>query len=324
MSGSGTGTAVTGTPGGVGWGMVTAPTIEPLTLAEFKSHLVLDSGTFADNIVNSPSIYSGLHVTTMLYSLIGTGVDVAGKQAIVYLECGPNGATGTVDVKIQEYNGATWADWTGGAFTQVTTSNDNATYEIAYTGTASQIRTIAKVLLASCEFGTSIVTNAAITSDDANLTDLIQEAREEVEKITRRALLTQTWDYVLDEFPCKNYIRLPLGNLQSVTSLTYKNSDGVIATMTKDTDYLVEPNGDQYGKIVLPYGVSWPSFTAYPSNPITIRFVCGWTTAALLPKTLKRAVKFIAEQLYYHADRDDVLRDAIKTLTDNHRLWGTF
>jgi len=304
--------------------LITAPVIEVLTLSELKSHLIVDSGTFADNITNSPSIYSGIHATTTLYGLIGTGVDVAGKQAVVYLECGPNGATGTVDVKIQEYNGATWADWVGGAFTQVTTANDNATYELAYTGTASQIRTIAKVLLASCEFGTSIVTNAAITSDDANLTDLIQDAREEVEKITRRALLTQTWDYVLEDFPSDNFIKLPLGNLQTVTSITYKDYAGTVTTMTAGTDYLVETNGDQYGRIVLPYGGSWPSLTLYPSNPITIRFVCGWTTAALLPKTLKRSVKFVAEQLYYHADRDDVLKSAVETLTANHRLYGSF
>jgi len=303
---------------------VTPPTIEPIDLATLKAHLLVDSGTFAENITNSPSIYSGLHATTTLYGLIGTGVDVAGKQAVVYLECGPNGATGTVDVKIQEYNGATWADWTGGAFTQVTTANDAATYEIAYTGTASQIRTIAKVLLASCEFGTSIVTNAAITSDDANLTDLIQDAREEVEKITSRKLLTQTWDYILDEFPCDNYIRLPYGNLQTVTSITYKDYAGTVTTMTSGTDYLVETNGDQYGKIVLPYGKSWPCVTLYPSNPITIRFTCGWLTSAAIPKAIKRAVKFAAEDAYYHGDRSEVLKPVIDNLLYNHRLWGSF
>lgn len=304
--------------------LVTPPTLEPITLAELKKHLVLDSETFAGNLSSSQSIAPGSHATTTLYSLVGTGVDVAGKQAIVYFESGTNGATGTVDVKIQEYNGSTWADWVGGSFTQVTTANDNATYEKAYTGTASQIRVVAQVLLAACEFGVSIVVNSAVTSEDDDLTDLITEAREEVEKITRRALLTQTWDYILDEFPCEDYIRIPYGNLQSVTSVIYKDSAGASTTMTLTTEYLVETNGDQYGRIVLPYGGSWPSFTAYPSNPITIRFVCGWTTAALVPKTLKRAVKFVAEQLYYHADRDEVLKGAVETLTANHRLWGSF
>lgn len=304
--------------------LVTSPTVEPITLAELKTHLVLDSETFAGNLGSTQSIAPGSHTTTVLYTLVGTGVDVAGKQAIVYFESGTNGATGTVDVKIQEYNGATWADWAGGAFTQVTESSDNTTYEKAYTGTASQIRVVAQVLLAACEFGVSVVVNSAITSEDDDLTDLITDAREEVEKVTNRRLLSQTWDYILDEFPDDDYIRIPYGNLQSVTSIIYKDSAGTSTTMTVTTDYLVETNGDQYGRIVLPYGGSWPSFTAYPSNPITIRFVCGWTTAALVPKTLKRAVKFVAEQLYYHADRDEVLSNAIETLTANHRLYGSF
>ena len=304
--------------------LITAPTIEPLTLAELKSHLKLDSETLAGNLTSYQSIAPGSHAVTVLYTLVGTGVDVAGKQAIVYFESGTNGATGTVDVKIQEYNGSTWTDWTGGSFTQVTTANDNATYEKAYTGTTSQIRVVAQVLLAACEFGVSVVVNSAVTTEDDDLTDLIIDGREYVERITRRGLLTQTWDYVLDDFPGEYFIKLPLGNLQSVTSLIYKDSDGTSTTIEQAVDYYVETNGDQHGRIVLPYGDTWPSFTPYPSNPITIRFVAGWTMAALIPKNLKRAVKFAAEDAYYHGDRSDILRPVIDNLIFNHRLWGNF
>jgi len=304
--------------------LITAPTIEPISLSELKGHLVLDSGTFSGNLESSQSIAPGSHAVTIGYALIGTGVSVAGKQAVVYFHSGTNGATGTVDIKIQEYNGSTWTDWTGGAFTQVTTANDNATYEKAYTGTASQIRAIGQVLLAACEFDVTVDVNAAVTNQDDDLTDAIQEGREVVETITRRGLLTQTWDYCLDAFPGEYFIKLPKGNLQSVTSLTYKDSDGVVSTMTQASDYYVEANGDQHGRIVLPYGDTWPTDTLYPSNPITIRFVCGWTTAALLPKTLKRAVKFAAENAYYHGDRSDILKPVIDNLCWNHRLWGAF
>ena len=301
-----------------------APTIEPITISELKTHLRIDSGTFAGNIESAQSIAPGSHATTTLYGLIGVAVSVAGKQAVVYLESGTNGSTGTVDAKIQEYNGATWADWTGGAFTQITTANDNATYELAYTGILSQIRVVAKVLLAACEFGVSIVTNSALTSEDDDLTDLIIDGRETVERITRRRLLTQTWDYYLDAFPNDEFIKIPFGNLQSITSIIFTDSDGNDTTLTEGTDYLVELNGTQHGMVVLPFGESWPADVLYPSNAISIRFVCGWLTAAALPRNIKRAVKFAAEDGYYHGDRSDTLKPLIQDLLRDHRLWGTF
>ena len=46
----------------------------------------------------------------------------------------------------------------------------------------------------------------------------------------------------------------------------------------------------------------WPFVTLYPSNPITIRFVCGWTMAALVPYKIKAAIKMVAADLYEHRE----------------------
>lgn len=314
--------------------LVTAPTLEPISLAELKIHLKLDSGTFDDNLTLTQSLAYASHGISAggLYTHLGTGVDVLGKEAEVLLHCGTNGATGTNDTKIQESDdNVTYTDWTGGAFTQVTTDGagatepDNADYKKQYTGTKQYIRTASKVLLAACEFGTSILVNEATTAEDDDLEDLIKDGREEIEKITRRAILSQTWDYYLDEFPECNFIKLPFGNLQT-TGLTvkYTDSDGTQTTMTLTTDYLIETNGEACGRIVLPYGETWPSFTAYSSNPIVIRFTAGWTTAALVPKNIKRAVKFAAEDAYYHGDRHDVLGKVIDRLVYSNRLWEEF
>jgi len=186
--------------------LVTAPIIECLSLSELKSHLVLDSGgTMADDISLIQSIAGGSHSVTTAYTIIGTAVEVIGTQSVVYLQPVNNGTSATVDCKIQDSDdNTTWVDWVSGSFAQVTESNDTVVQEKQYTGVKRYIRAVAKVLLAACEFGVSVVVNSAITADDANLTDLIQDAREEVEKITRRALLTQTHDYVIDEFPHAN------------------------------------------------------------------------------------------------------------------------
>lgn len=330
MSGTGTGTAVSGLAST--GGLVTAPTIEPITLAEAKMHLGLDSETFEGNLTISQSMTYGAHIVKNEYTThVGTGIDVLGDQAVVVLNSGTNGATGTVDTRIEESDqlATGYTAWTGGAFTQVTTANDNANQQIAYTGTKQYIRTASKVLLATCEFGTSIIVDASETSQDDLLTALIQTAREYVEDITRRALLTQTWDYSIDSWPGGDAIKLPNGNLQSVSSVKYKDSDGDETTMTVTTQYLVEQNAEMCGRVILPYGVSWPSFTAYPSRPITIRYVCGWTTAALIPSKIRTALKMILTDLW--ENRGDAFVGQI--MTENHaakrllassKLWDEF
>ena len=310
----------------------TAPTIEPLSLADIKLHLKLDSETFDGNLTLTQCLAYGSKAIANNYTThVGTAVEVIGKEAEVLVHHGTNGATGTVDTKIQESDdGTTWTDFTGGAFTQVTTANDNTDYKKQYTGTKRYIRTASKVLLAACEFGTSVLVNAATTAEDDLLTAIIQAAREHIEDITRRALLTQTWYYYLDGFPSdKDYIVLPFGNLQTISSVKYKDTDGTETTLVENTDYIVETNGEGCGRLVLPYGISWPSVSLYPSNPITIEFVCGWTAAASIPKKIKQAILMICSDLY--ADRGEkvigqtvVESKTADRLLASSRLWEEF
>ena len=55
--------------------IATAPTIEPVTLAEVKEHLRIDSGSLSDNISSNQSIVPGDHAIAASYSLEGSGVD---------------------------------------------------------------------------------------------------------------------------------------------------------------------------------------------------------------------------------------------------------
>lgn len=310
----------------------TAATLEPVTMDQVKMQLNLDTGTLADNLTAYQSMPLASHAIADNYTThAGAGVSVIGKEAIVNLISGTNGAGGTNDTKIQESDdNAAFTDWTGGAFTQVTTLNDNATQEKEYTGTKAYIRTVSKVLVAACVFGTEIIVNEATAADEDLLTGLITTAREHVEDITRRALITQTWDYYLDAFPAGNAIIIPLGNLQTADlTVKYTDSDGTETTMTLTTDYLIETNGDMYGRIVLPYGESWPSFTPYPSNPIEIEFVCGWTTQALVPYRIKAAILMLIAKLYESRGEDvigqSVYEDkTVMSLLASLRMWREF
>lgn len=377
--------------------LVTAPTLEILTLAQIKEHLRLDSGSPAEDLTTYQSILPGSHaihelmtldvapggagwavgdtitgqtsartcvITTVLttttyyvrsrsgaftlgeilsngvdtadqgaanptfatgYYLLGTGVDVLGKTAIVNLNAGTVGAGGTVDAKIQESDdNTTYTDWSGGAFTLVNAANDNAIQEKAYTGTRRYIRVVSRVLGAACEFGADVLVYAATTAEDDLLTALIATARGDVETFTSRKLLTQVWDYSLSGWPSKNHIRIPFGNLQNGVGtapvITWKDDDGTVTTLTVTTDYLVETNGQECGRIVLPYGETWPSGTLYPSNPINIRFYCGWTAAASIPAQILTAAKFRVENMHQHGGRNDVLTRVFESLLWDYRL----
>ena len=310
----------------------TAPTLEPITLAELKLHLRLDSGSFADNIDETILIAPGSHIIAANYTThVGASKEVIGYTAVVVAQYGVLTVGGVVDIKIQESDdNATWTDWATGAFTQVTISAASSTQEKAYTGTKRYIRTVAKVITQAAEFSTTVIRLTATSVEDDLLTAIITAAREHVEDITRRALLTQTWYYYLDEFPDEDFIKLPFGNLASVTSIKYKDSDGTETTMTVTTDYLVETNGEGIGRIVLPYGESWPSFTAYPSNPITVEFACGWTAAASIPKKIVAAIKLICSDLYVNREGkvlssfDYKENKAVNALLASMRLWDEF
>lgn len=112
------------------------------------------------------------------------------------------------------------------------------------------------------------------TDDDNYVRSLISGARAHCENILWRKLITQTWDLYLDAWPAGRGIKLPYGKLQSVTYIKYMDTDDT-ETELADTEYSVDTISDP-GRIVLGYGKYWPTVTLKPSNPIVIRFVCGY------------------------------------------------
>jgi len=281
--------------------LITAPTVEPITLAELELHLRITSNDIASDLASTQSIAPGSHAVAAAYSLEGTGVDVLNSQSVVYLVSGTNGTGAKVDVKVQESDdNVTYTDWTGGGFTQVTTANDNATYEKAYTGTKQYIRVVSTVAVDACSFGVDIITSSPLSVEDDYLTSLIVSARRIIELHAGRRFITQTWDIALDGFPSGKIV-LPGAPLQSVSTVKYYDTDDTEATFS--SGYYYVDTYSEPGAVSLNYGDSWPSTTLRPTNGVIIQYVSGYGDAGSdVPDMYKQAVKMLCSELYEHRE----------------------
>lgn len=157
-----------------------------------------------------------------------------------------------------------------------------------------------------------VSTSTSYTAENTYLNGLIGAARTYVEDVTWRKLMRQTWDMYLDQFPSTNEIRLPFGKLQAVTSVTYVNSTG--ATTTFSTGNYSVDTKSRIGRVVLNSSALWPSDILSPTNPITVRFRCGYgssssaTPAAKVPFALKQAIKIMAADFYENREYNIVAR----------------
>ncbi len=126
-------------------------------------------------------------------------------------------------------------------------------------------------------------------AEDAALDMILDSAVSQVERDKGIKLVTQTWDYKLSGFPAGDTIRIPHPPLQSVTSITYVDTDGDTQTLSAD-NYDVH-TGTLPGEVTLAYNETWPT-TREQAAAVTIRFVCGYTGSGVTdyPKNLIHAI----------------------------------
>ena len=172
--------------------------------------------------------------------------------------------------------------------------------------------------------------NIGLANTDHNLkiAECITAARERVEAMTNRKMLTQTVTYYWDEWPSGDALVLPYGKLQSVTSISYKDTDGDWNTWSS-TNYVVQTDGEP-GKVVLDYGKSWPTTTLHPSKPIRVIYSCGYgTLAGSVPYQLKSAILLLTADLFEQRETEvfgvtHTKLNTIGALVANYRIYGGF
>src|SRR5216684_3586066 len=137
----------------------------------------------------------------------------------------------------------------------------------------------------------------SLPDEDALIASYLQAARQYVEEGYDRALVTQTWDYSIDTFPWANLsIELPIWPLQSVTSITYTDSNNN-PTVWPATNYFVDAV-HKPGRIVLAYGQGWPSVTLRAANAVVIRYMAGYGDHTTIPATTRSALMLLVEHWY--------------------------
>lgn len=106
-------------------------------------------------------------------------------------------------------------------------------------------------------------------AEDATLDLFISGARRVAEVLQGRDLVVKQYELRADYFDCEIELRTPL---HSVAAIEYRNSEGTTTSVIADTEYMV----DLARGIVRPaYGTYWPSFTAWPSGAVLVRFSSG-------------------------------------------------
>lgn len=109
-------------------------------------------------------------------------------------------------------------------------------------------------------------------NEDALISRLIKTARVLAETITRRAFITQTWDWFLDEFPSDGF-EVPRPTLQAITFIKFVDLNGVLQTLDP-TIYIVD-KAREPARITLNWLRLWPTYRNL-ANSINVRFVAGY------------------------------------------------
>lgn len=169
----------------------------------------------------------------------------------------------------------------------------------------------AKLITASSNYPVSLAeAQAHCVAPEADFETLLEIYRkaacEDAEKFTGRALIDQTWDFYLDEFPADgSVIKIPKPPLIEVIGI-YLNGAG---DPIDAAGYVVDAVSE-LARISLPSAGAWPTITAQ-ANAVRIRFRAGYVdedvspVSGAVPFAIKAAILLTTGTLF--ANRETVV-----------------
>ncbi|MBI9042921.1 MAG: phage head-tail connector protein [Anaerolineaceae bacterium] len=138
-------------------------------------------------------------------------------------------------------------------------------------------------------------------TEDDYIDSLVKLARRHVELIGNLALITQTWDLMMDAWPGRVF-PMPLYPLASVVSIKWKDQDGSETTI--DSSNYVVDTASRPGRVALVSDYSWPGDSLYPIGAIAMRFTTGFGLAVDVPEKYKHAMLLLIA--HYYENREAV------------------
>jgi len=169
------------------------------------------------------------------------------------------------------------------------------------------------------------------TDSDVELEQAIRTHTEDVEHLTGRALITQTWSLTAAGFPAHDgfpermrfpehdgAIALPKAPLISVAYIKYYDADNVQQTLDPAA-YLVDAAAEP--ALIAPApGTRWPA-PAARSNAVEIQYTCGYgADDSAVPDAIKGYILAKVQAQFVPAPAASL--DAVERLLDRYKVYG--
>lgn len=263
--------------------VITAPSTEPVTVAEIMRHCRIDEAdqelapTAVTVALMSPAAAGNLSVGAYRYR--ATFVTADGEteggiisSAVSVADAGINGKVAVSGIPV------------GGSLVTsrklYRTAANGSSYLLLAT-IANNTTTTYTDNITDASLGAGVPTSN--TTSDPQLLLLAKAARVTAENKTRRAICTQTWDLKMDSFPGWA-IHIPKPPLQSITHIKYIDNNGIEQTLGSG-EYLVDTTSEP-AQVTPVFGGAWPT-PRWQNNAVTVRFVAGYGDAGDVPEGIK-------------------------------------
>ena len=175
-------------------------------------------------------------------------------------------------------------------------------------------------------------------AEDLLIAGLISAARTDCENRLQRTLITTSWRLTLSGFPFLDFqrlydpettlladaIRLSMGDVQMVSSVSYLDSDGVQRTLPPAA-YQLQSWAGQWLLVPAP-GSSWPA-TQSGLQSVTVDYVAGFgATKESVPAPIRSWILLAIGDLYSQrlrsGEKPVVPHQFVDGLLDAYKVWG--